>query len=96
MPRRFGPQDFPIQHHSWAPEIFHVVMTIALLAAIVALVVWIVNSTRRPVASVAPQPTGADTALNEARMRYVRGEIDRETFLQITGDLGGSQPTIDS
>jgi uncharacterized membrane protein len=26
------------------------------------------------------------------RLRYARGEIDRETFLQVSQDLGGSGP----
>lgn len=41
-------------------------------------------------AGVAGAPAG--DALTIVRLRYARGEIDREQFLQATADLGGASP----
>jgi putative membrane protein len=35
---------------------------------------------------------GGDEALQALRLRYARGEMTREEFLQATEDLGGSPP----
>ncbi|MCA1832952.1 MAG: hypothetical protein ABR548_00355 [Actinomycetota bacterium] len=97
MPQRFGPRDFPMptHHGGWGADVFHIVLMMALLAATVALVVWIVNTARKPAfATAAPvaSRSSVDTALHEARMRYVRGEVTREQFLQIAGDLAARPP----
>jgi putative membrane protein len=36
-----------------------------------------------------------DDALHEVRLRYARGEMDRQEFVQRYRDLGGSQPPPD-
>ena len=76
----------------WGPAILHFVFMLLILAGIAALAVWLIQSARHgayahqhPVA-----PPAEDTALREARMRYARGEMSREDFLQISTDLGGA------
>jgi len=81
--RPFGPARGDGVH--WVGILF-----LALLAAlIVAVVVWIVlqlGERRRP----APTSGGrADAALETLRIRYARGELDRDTYLRMTYDLGG-------
>jgi uncharacterized membrane protein len=66
------------------------VLLAMLVTALVALVLrW--RSDRHAAAlgpTAATGATGAD-ALSIVRMRYARGEIDREHFLQTTADLEG-------
>ena len=67
-----------------------------VVGVIAALVVRWLNSRRGGV--VASSPVGATVAgsvadaLAVVQMRYARGEIDREQFLQVSGDLGGASP----
>jgi uncharacterized membrane protein len=71
---------------------------ILLILLLLAVVVWaVVRFTRQPRAV----PAGAidtgpgrsspmaisDPAVDQVRQRYARGELDRDTFLQIVGDL---------
>lgn len=85
---------------AWIPTIIGLVV----LAGLVALVVWIVLRMTRHEAQAAPMsaltmsgPTmsGAgrpDAALEALRLRYARGEIDRDTYARIAADLGGAVP----
>jgi uncharacterized membrane protein len=83
--------------HPYAWGVFHWVVLLLLLAALVALVVLLLNRTRHPVAMPpgpgAPlQPPAApspDAALAHARLRYARGEMSRDEYLQVAADLGG-------
>jgi uncharacterized membrane protein len=77
----------------------HAIFTFAIIAALVALVVWFVTNARRhnaPYAAAGPPPPPAqpaqDPALLEARMRYARGEMSREDYLRIVADLTGAHP----
>src|SRR5690348_9416043 len=89
MAQRFFP-GYPI-HRGWGFEIAHLIFWALLFAALVWLVVWLVRSPHHGVLhdhhTAAGRPV--DTALQEARMRYARGEMTREEFLQISTDLGG-------
>jgi uncharacterized membrane protein len=67
----------------------------ALLVGVIAGLVarWLA---RREANAVTPVPAAAvagpgpgDDALGLVRLRYARGEIDREQFLQASADLGG-------
>lgn len=64
---------------------------ILMMLMLAAVVVWaIVRLTRQPVSGVtsAPFPTPKrDPALEQARMRYAQGQLDREAFLRIAADL---------
>jgi hypothetical protein len=71
---------------------------ILLMLLLIGVVVWaVVRLTRQPSPALAgavdpaPGKTSpsviADPALEQVRLRYGRGELDRDTFLQIVGDL---------
>jgi putative membrane protein len=69
-----------------------------LLLGLVGLAVWaILRATSRGSAVFAAPSAGAavvrpDSALEELRLRYARGEMSREEFLQRSQDLGGFGP----
>lgn len=90
MAQRFFP-GYPVHRAGWGFEIAHIIFWALLVAAIVWLVVWLVRSPHHGVLhehhGAPPRP--ADGALQEARMRYARGEMTREDFLQVSTDLGG-------
>jgi uncharacterized membrane protein len=75
----------------WGPAIFHFVFMLLVLGGIAALAVWLIQSARHgQLAHAHAVPAQAeDVAVREARMRYARGEMTREEFLQISTDLGG-------
>lgn len=88
MPDRF----FPGRHIGGGVEVVHIIFMVLLIAALAMLVVWFVTSFRRgPLLHEhgVPQRPSTDVALQEARLRYARGEMSREEFLQISTDLGG-------
>lgn len=81
-------------------DVLHWIFTLAFLALVVILAVWLIQNMRRPAMvggpasrPLPPRPmSSVETALAEARMRYARGEMTREQFLQINADLGGAPP----
>ena len=87
--------------HTW-----QAVIPIMLILILGGVVIWLVvrmdrmesvpavGGTMAPaMAPVGPPVAGpADAALAHARMRYAKGEIDRDTFLAIRSDLGGTPP----
>jgi putative membrane protein len=70
---------------------------LVLFLALVGLLVWAIMRTtsQRPVPAGTLTPTAPvarpDTALEEVRLRYARGEMSREEFLQRWGDLSGGE-----
>ena len=80
---------------------------ILLMLLLLGVVVWaVVRLTRQPTAIPAgradplprsPSVSTSDPALEHVRLRYSRGEVDRDTFLQIVGDLspGGVEGAAD-
>jgi len=65
---------------------------LVLFLLLLGLVVWAIVRVSRQPQSPAPPPGPAprpDPALEQARMRYARGEIDRDAYLRLVGDLGG-------
>jgi uncharacterized membrane protein len=89
MIHRF-PEQFPHQHAHFAGGFVPGILTLLLLAVLVGLAVWAIIGMRRrpPAGTVAPPaPRAEDVAVREARMRYARGEITREQFLEISSDL---------
>jgi uncharacterized membrane protein len=84
-------------HHGTHPLAW--LLFFVLLALIVAAAVWLVLrlAGRRPLLPVAPTAMSsgpqADGALETLRLRYARGEIDRDEFLRVSGDLGAAPPT---
>jgi putative membrane protein len=76
----------------WWAEVLAWLVPILLIVLVALLVVWVVTRTTRRPASPAPPSPATDAPLEQARMRYARGEIDRETYLQLARDLGGALP----
>lgn len=99
----FGPpgRGFVV-HHGWWWGFWGHLIPFLFFVALIALVVWAVLrlSARTYVpavaaAGVAPAPAPRrDPALEEVRLRYARGEMSREEFVQRSQDLGGGPGTI--
>lgn len=90
MPNRFFPGS-PVHRIDWGFTIAQFIFWALLVVAVVWLVVWLVRTPRHGILHehAVPPHHGPDTALQEARMRYARGEMTREDFLQVSTDLGG-------
>jgi putative membrane protein len=65
----------------------HIVVWIVILAAVVALVVWLVRSVASP--AVHHLPPRRSSGLDVLEERYARGEINRDEYLQKKKDIGG-------
>src|SRR5258708_31028299 len=92
MGPRFGPR---FETHAFGPSILHLAVVFLLIAALAALIVWLVLSARRlPHTQMQPLPPAPriDEALLQPRLRYAKGELTREQFLQIAADLGEPAP----
>jgi putative membrane protein len=85
-------------HRGWW-WFFGGVVPFVLLLALIGLAMWAIlrmtsrGSTLLPAARSAGAVVRPDGALEEVRLRYARGEISREEFLQRSQDLGGVGPT---
>jgi putative membrane protein len=68
-----------------------------LMLVLIAVAVWaVLRVTGRGSAAVAGPVARVDPALEEVRVRYARGEINREEFVQRSHDLGDRNPTLGS
>ena len=82
-------------HDQWWYGPLHLVFLVVLLALLVLAVVWLVRrlSPRALNAGAvevgATAATATDPAVAELRLRYARGEIEREGYLQSFADLTG-------
>ena len=97
----FGPpgREFVVDHHGWWFGFWGHFIPFLLFVALIALVVWAVfrlsgrsYAPAMATAGVAPVPR-RDPALEEVRLRYARGEMSREEFVQRSQDLGGPPET---
>lgn len=93
---RFYPRRMP-SPYVVGPSFLHVFFAAIVIAVLVALAVWLVMSLTRtrqlpPPPHALPLPGPGDPALMEARIRYARGELTREQYLEIAGDLTGQPP----
>jgi len=93
FPFRGNGQDIVVYHHGGPGPLAWTVFALQLL--LVFGVAWLVASlvfgrpARRP-ARAAPAPTTRESApLETLHMRYARGEIGRDEYLQARSDLGG-------
>lgn len=66
------------------------VLGIVLLVLAVVAIVWIAR--RRPSGPSAGHAQSRSDALEQAGVRYARGEIDRETYITIRDDLPPRAP----
>ena len=82
-------------HGGDGPHVFAWLLFALLLVLLVGLIVAVAGRWgglhRGSAAPGAPLRTGGDP-LELVRLRYARGEIDRETFLQVSQDLAGGAP----
>ncbi len=83
----------PDWHAPWWGPLYGIV-PLVLLLLLLGLVVWAVVRVSRQAQVAAPAPPASpaqrpDPALEQARMRYARGEIDRDEYLRLVADLGG-------
>lgn len=97
------PDRAPGWHEPWWSS-WHTVVPLLLVLILGGLVIWLAlrlnklqgASAAGPVptggAASAAGPVAVDAALATARMRYANGEMDRDTFLAISTDLGGAPP----
>ncbi len=76
-------------------------LPLVLFMVLIGLVVWAVLRFTGRGRALMPSSSGVigasppDHALQEVRLRYARGEMDRQEFVQRYRDLGGSQPPSD-
>jgi uncharacterized membrane protein len=90
---RGGPYQYSVHLHHGHPFLWLVV-----LAALVALCFFAVRALLRASGRAPGGPTAAgwasahDAALDSVRLRYARGEIDRDEFARISTDLGAAPP----
>jgi putative membrane protein len=103
-----GPQGMPdwgpyVHHDTWWQSGLHL-LPLLLFALFIGVLIWGVlrlSATRalpgaRTDGSMPPPgPPPRDLALEELRVRYARGELDRSDFLERSADLGGP-PTPDA
>ena len=95
MGQQFAPWQGPgSEHHSACWGIAHLLPFVMLLVW-VGVGIWaVMRFTSRPIplgAGVGPAPLPPrDPALEELRIRYARGELEREDFAQRMRDLGGT------
>ena len=99
MPDHFGRVQFVPAHH-WIAGI----VMLVLFAVLIGVIIWaVVRITRTEAMKRAPALTGPppppvapasaeDAALATLRMRYARGEIDRDEYLRVAADLGLAPP----
>lgn len=73
-------------NYGWIGMIINLVLTIGLIIGIVFFVIWIVkelNNNNR-----GSQNKEASSAIDIAKKRYAKGEINREEFQNLLTDLG--------
>jgi len=73
----------------WIGMIFGLLITIALIVGFVVLVVWAVRRLSGNSSHSAPQVGSSQSARDIAQIRYAKGEISREEYLNILADLAG-------
>ena len=83
---------FAGDHTWWASGGWHIV-PILMFVLFIGVVVWAVlrltSSNTTPAPTTGGRAQRPDVALDEVRVRYARGEMSREEFVQRFHDLGG-------
>ena len=79
-------------HHGGGWGLIGLLLFLLLLLILAGVVLWVALRPGGRVASVVEGgvPPRPDPAVEEVRLRYARGEISREEFVQRSRDLGGS------
>jgi putative membrane protein len=93
--------DFFNGHDGGGPEWVHGLFALLVVVALVAGTIFVVRMllANRPIGRhVSPPPPPHSPALAELDLRYARGEVTREEYLQrradLTGHLGGATPPM--
>jgi putative membrane protein len=68
-----------------------VVVMVVVLALLVAGAIWLARTLTRP-SSPPGGPAGPSPARTELDLRYARGDLTREEYLQRRADLEGGEP----
>ncbi|HEV2906172.1 MAG TPA: hypothetical protein VGZ50_02495 [Actinomycetota bacterium] len=63
-----------------------------LFVLLIGVVVWAVLRVTRHDRAPVQAAAVVDQALSEARLRYARGEMSRDEYLERSRDLGGTVP----
>jgi len=87
-----GPGQWYVHHDTWWQSAGHL-LPLVLFAILIGVVIWAVLRTTSSRAAIAAAPAVAppppvDNALQELRVRYARGDISREDYLERSADLG--------
>jgi putative membrane protein len=69
-------------------EWFWAILWVVVLALLVAGAIWLARTLTRP----PNPPSGPGPARAELDLRYARGDLTREEYLQRRADLEGGQP----
>jgi len=101
-PGRVAGQFLVERHEATWLAALHAIMPFLVVLALAVLVVWVVLRLSADRGRPVLQPAGwsgqpgprVDGALDEVRMRYARGEIDRDEFARRFADLGGGPPPV--
>jgi len=76
--------------HDWWSGFFGGVLPFVFLLVLLGVAVWAIARVTRGPASVVPSARRPDPALEEVRLRYARGEMNRDEFVQRARDLGAT------
>ena len=94
MPGTQMPGQWYVHHETWWEGAAHL-LPLLLFAALIGVAIWAVlriTSDRAALATAAASrvapPSPGDPALQELRVRYARGDISREDYLERGADLG--------
>jgi putative membrane protein len=70
---------------------FWAIFMVVVLALLVVGAIWLARTLTRP-SNPPSGPAGPNPARTELDLRYARGDLTREEYLQRRADLEGSQP----
>ncbi len=82
--------------HGGDPHMWGWLFVVLVLAALIGLAVFLAMryTGRRPAPTVAQGAAALEEPLAVLRMRYARGEVSRDEFLQASVDLGGGPAPV--
>ena len=90
---------FPVDHGAvwWVGGLFTLLVVVAVVAGVILVVRELQHRHPGHIAPPPPPPPPPSRAVEELDLRYARGEIDRNEYLQRRADLGhGRGPLPDT
>ncbi len=79
-------------HHQHQGHPLFWLLILVLFVALAVLAIYSIIRLMRSGGQAATAPGGPDAAVESVRMRYARGEIDRDEFIRVASDLGAPPP----